>query len=135
MRWHEQYLGKPWKHNPDPPHSFNCGELLRHIYRQYMGYDAPLVLADTRDVRSCIKDVGNINRYANFYPVVVPQDFDVAVLSRGGFADHVGLYVGGDILHCHPRVGVSLDDAFALGVMGWRKIYYLRVEGLTPCIP
>lgn len=135
MRWHEQYLGKPWEHNPNPPHSFNCGELLRHIYRQYMGYDAPLVLADTRDVRSCIKDVGNIGRYADFYPVTVPQDFDIAVLSRGGPADHVGLYVNGDILHCHPRVGVSLDSAFALSVMGWKKVQYLRVKGVKPCIP
>lgn len=135
MRWHEQYLGKPWKHNPEPPHSFNCGELLRHVYKQYFGYDAPLVLADTRDLRSCISDVADIGRYANFHAVTVPQDFDVAVMSRGGPADHVGLYVGGDILHCLPKVGVALDSAFALGVMGWRKITYLRPEGLTPCIP
>lgn len=135
MRWHEQYLGKPYDHNPHPPHSFNCGELLRHVYRQYLGYDAPLVLADTRDLRSCIKDVAHMDRYATFHTVAVPRDFDVAVMARNGPADHVGLYVGGDILHCLPKVGVALDSAFALGVMGWRHIHYLRAEGLTPCIP
>ena len=135
MRWHEQYLGKPWAHDPNPPHSFNCGELLRHIYREHFGYDAPVILADTRDLRSCIHDVREIGRYAHFFRVDDPRDFDVAVMSRGGHADHVGLYVAGDILHCHPKVGVSLDDAYALSIMGWRKIDYLRPEGLTPCVP
>lgn len=136
MRWHEEYLGKPWAHNPNPPLSFNCGELLRHIYKKYCGYDAPIILADTRSMRSCIRDVSNLRRYySNFVPVDIPQDFDFAVMSRGGPADHVGLYVGGDILHCYPKIGVSLDSAFALGVMGWRKITYLHPEGLTPCVP
>jgi len=131
MRWHEEYLGKPWEHSPNPPHSFNCGELLRHIYKKHFGYEAPILLADTRALRSCIRDVGNMHRYyANLVPVDVPQDFDLALLSRGGPADHVGLYCGGDILHCRPNVGVFLDDAFSLQTMGWRKITYLRPEGL-----
>jgi cell wall-associated NlpC family hydrolase len=133
MRWHEQYLGKPWTHIPDPPNSFNCGELLRHIYKTHLGHDAPPLLADTQDVRSCIRDVGNIGRYASFRRVDRPQDFDVAVMSRGGPADHVGLYCGGNILHCRPRVGVFLDDVFTLQSFGWRKIAWLRAEGLRRC--
>jgi len=134
MRWHEEYLGKPWAHNPNPPKSFNCGELLRHVYKRFFNYDAPILLADTEDLRSCIRDVANILRYANFYSVEIPQDFDVAVMSRGGSADHVGLFCGGNILHCRPKVGVFLDDAFTLAHSGWRSIAYLRARGLTPCV-
>ena len=82
MRWHEQYLGKPWKHNPDPPNSFNCGELLRHIYKQHLGYEAPVLFADTNDLRSCIRDIAAIHRYARFRQVDAPADFDVAVMAR-----------------------------------------------------
>jgi hypothetical protein len=138
MNWHEQYLGKPWKHNPAPPDSFNCGELLRHIYKRFLGYDAPILLADTRAIETCIDDIRNIRRYyAGFRPVDIPQDFDVAVMSRGELknADHVGLYCAGDILHCRPKVGVFLDDAFTLSSLGWHNIAYLRAQGLKPCIP
>jgi hypothetical protein len=134
MNWHEQYLGKPWTHNPDPPHSFNCGELLRYVYQKHFNYDPPPLLADTRDLRSCVHDAGNMDRY---YPklcrVDMPRDFDLAVLSRGAHADHVGLYCGGSILHCRPQVGVFLDDVFTLQSFGWRKIVYLRPEGLALC--
>jgi len=138
MNWHEQYLGKPWRHAPDPPYSFNCGELLRYVYRTHFGYNAPILLADTSLLRTCIDDVQNIQRY---YPGMVavdaPEDFDLAVLSRAEarYADHVGLYASGSILHCRPRVGVFLDDAFTLAGFGWHHIKYYRPIGLTPCIP
>jgi len=133
MTWHEQYLGKPWTHTPDPPNSFNCGELLRHIYKRHLGYDAPMLLADTEILASCIRDIRNIQRYyAGFCPTEMPRDFDVAVMSRGVIenADHVGLYCGGNILHCRPKVGVFLDDVFTLQSFGWRKIVWFRPEGL-----
>jgi hypothetical protein len=137
MNWHEQYLGKPWTHAPDPPNSFNCGELLRHIYKQYLGYDAPLIMADTTVIASCISDIRDIKRYyAGFRPADIPRDFDVAVMSRSTLerADHVGLYCGGNILHCRPKVGVFLDDVFTLQSFGWRKIAWLRPEGLVSCL-
>ena len=137
MRWHEQYLGKPWAHNPNPPDSFNCGELLRYIYRAHFGYDAPVLLADTNMLRSCIEDVQRIERYhPGMCRVELPQDFDLAVLARveAGYADHVGLFCGGDILHCRPKVGVFLDDAFTLAAFGWKHISYYRPEGLCPCM-
>lgn len=125
--WHEEYLGIPWSHNPDPPRSFNCGELLRHIYKKHFGYDAPLILADTKDIRSCIRDVENIKRYAEFYEVEVPKDFDIAVMSKGGRPNHVGICAYGDILHCHSKIsGVTLDSIISLCAMGWSKISYLR---------
>ena len=134
MNWHEQYLGKPWAHNPDPPNSFNCGELLRHIYRVHLGYDAPVLLADTQDIRSCVRDIADMNRYFMEYQTVeIPRDFDIALMSRGGAPDHVGLYCGGNILHCRPQVGVFLDDVFTLLHSGWPKITYIRPTELKPC--
>jgi hypothetical protein len=133
MAWHEQYLGKPWKHNPDPPHSFNCGELLRWIYREHFGMEVPVIVADTEDLRSCIQDIREINRYWDFEYTANPRDFDIAVMSRGGLSDHVGVCVGSDILHCRPKVGVFLDDIFMLRNMGWRNIRYLRPLGLARC--
>ena len=130
MRWHEQYLGRPWAHSPKPPESFNCGELLRFIYRERFGIETPLIVADTLDLRSCIKDIREIGRYWNFQRVDMPRDFDIAVMSRSVEADHVGICVGGDILHCRPKVGVFLDDVFTLRNMGWRGIQYIRPLGL-----
>jgi len=70
------------------------------------------------DLRSCIKDIRGIERYANFEPVTSPQDFDIALMARGTEADHIGVCVGSDILHCRPKVGVFLDDVFILRNMG-----------------
>ena len=136
MRWHEEYLGKPWVQNPNPPHSFNCGELVRHVYKRFLGHDSPMLLADTRDLRSCIKDIGNIFRYAPFKRVEMPQDFDIAIMARNELsrADHIGIYCDRNILHCRPKVGVFLDDAFTLASFGWRNIVYMRAEGLKPCL-
>ena len=63
-----------------------------------------------------------------------PQDFGVAVMSRGAEADHVGVCAGSDILHCRSKVGVFLDDVFTLRNMGWRNIRYLRPMGLSVCV-
>jgi len=133
MRWHEQYLGKPWKNPADPPNSFNCGDFVRWVYKTHLGYDAPPLLADTGSLRSCIRDIRGIARYANFEAVSSPQDFDIALMARGEEEDHIGVSVGSDILHCRPGVGVFLDDVFTLRNMGWRRIRYIRVLGLTPC--
>jgi len=131
-RWHEQYLGKPWKQTPDPPNSFNCGDFVRWIFKEHFGYDAPVLLADTGDLRSCIRDIRGIARYANFSPVTgEPQDFDLALMARGAEEDHIGVCVGSDILHCRPKVGVFLDDVFTLRTMGWRGIRYIRPLGLV----
>lgn len=129
MRWHEQYLGKPWAAVPDPPHSFTCGELLRWVYRVHLGVDAVPIAADPDDVRSCIRDIRNIARYGDFYHVNHPWDFDLALMIRGTEPDHVGLYAGGSILHCLRGAGVCLDDAFTLRSLGWRRIDYMRLSG------
>ena len=127
-----QYLNKPWKQQPDPPHSFNCGELLRHIFKRHFDYDAPVLFADTTDLRSCIRDIRGIARYGDFAQVDVPQDFDIALLAMGVDEGHIGVCVGSsNILHCYPGAGTVLDDAFTLRNMGWRKIRYLRLLGIT----
>jgi hypothetical protein len=130
--WHEQYLGKPWKSPADPPNSFNCGDFVRWVFMEHFGYEPPILLADTGDLKSCIRDIRGIDRYATFEHVTEPQDFDLAILARGIAEDHIGVCVGSDgILHCRPGVGVFLDDSFTLRNMGWRKIRYIRPIGLT----
>ena len=132
MHWHEQYLGKPWKSPADPPNSFNCGDFVRWVFKERFGYDAPILLANTEDLRSCIRDIRGIGRYADFEPVTgEPQDFDIALMARGTEEDHIGVCVGSDILHCRPGVGVFLDDVFTLRNMGWRKIRFIRPLGLA----
>ena len=46
------------------------------------------------------------------------------------FADHVGLYCGGNILRYRPKVGVFPDDVFTLQSFCRRKIVWFRPEGL-----
>lgn len=131
--WYEQYLGLPWSLNPEPPKSFNCGEFVRWIFKVHRNQDSPFILADTSDIRSCIKDISMIKRYCNFERVSMPQDFDIALMARRNNADHVGISVGNDILHCRPKVGVFLDDLFTLRSMGWNNIQFIRVTGDSVC--
>ena len=126
--WHEAYIGKPWASPPEPPRSFNCGELLRHVYRIHLGLETPPIVADPGNARSCARDIRNLRRYGDFYEVAMPRDFDLALMGLGLHKTHVGLVAGECVLHCVEGAGVLLEDIFAMLCLGW-KMRFMRHVG------
>ena len=134
--WFEHYIGKPWKAVPNPPASFTCGELVRHIYATRLGIDTPLVYADPSRLDQCVANLEQPEAYG-FYPFDgPPRPFDVAYLLRGSYRDHVGIAVrtveGLMILHCMQVLGVLLErPAEIFGTARARRIEWRRHKDVS----
>ena len=135
--WWEQYLGKPWKAEPSPPNSFNCGELLRYIYRTHLGRQPGEIIADPSDVRQCI----NAMTVAQVYGLEpseydrIPQQYDVLFMARNKYIDHCGIAVdtsaGLMILHCKQGPGVIIETLFEIGT-AFRRCDWFKPISLEP---
>lgn len=124
--WTAKYIGKPWRVNPNPPQSFNCGELVRYVYKHELGIFSPPLIADVNKVRECIRDIRSLKRYANFVQVFDKEAFDVAVFDMRGLSMHIGLYVPDDlVMHADEEAGcVVIDDVAAIKSLGYDIKWY-----------
>jgi len=128
--WHEAYLGKPWSGTPNPPESFNCGELVRYFYAVDSGYSClPIPVPDARNLRDCVEAMNP--SYFGLVPVEgEPQDKDAVFLSKRRMMDHCGLAVIDRgrlyILHCSQRGGVQLSTPGELRAQGWTGFSWWR---------
>lgn len=134
--WCLKYLGKPWQVAPTPPDSFNCGELVRHIYREKQGIEMAPIEADASDLRQCVEGMD----YQPYRLIRLPEgelvrELDVVFMARNRHDDHCGLAVetgeGIMVLHCQQGSGVLLDSAFDLKSRGYRRLKWCRHEELV----
>lgn len=131
MYWFEQYIGKPWVDTPDPPHSFTCGELVRHIFKDRLGIDTPPILADPTKLKECLANLAIPEAYGLYSFEGPPRPFDIVYLMRRVRRDHIALCVktkqGLRFLHCTQGAGVVLETEFELkttafsNFMEWRR--------------
>ncbi|WP_034619250.1 hypothetical protein [Oleidesulfovibrio alaskensis] len=137
--WAEELIGKPWARKPNPPVTYNCGELVRYIYKTRLGIDSPAIVADPANLRAVLGDVRNLARYGEFAVVEAPREYDVVWMFRRSDPDHIGVYVetadGGMVLHCLRGFGVVLDSPFELRAQGWKALQYMRhsMAGVAAC--
>lgn len=129
--WYEKYIGTPWVSKPCPPESFNCGELVRYILKQYAGIDTPIITANANSLRECIAAMRP--SYFGLSPLsadAIPQQFDVVFMCQADREDHVGIAVdtteGLLILHCCEGSGTVLETPFELLGNGFRKLKWYR---------
>jgi hypothetical protein len=132
--WFEQFIGKPWARVPQPPKSFNCGELVRFIYKGRFNVDTPIIYADAGVLRECCENFTDKERYG-LYPVDTPRPFDLAFIARCQRHDHVGLAIqsaeGLGILHCAQGIGVTIQSPAELLGCGNRHIDWFRHKDVT----
>lgn len=120
MLWYERLINKPWKGIPDPPRSFNCGELIRYAYKKRLNIELPPIYADGENLRQSILNMSEPELYG--FEQVVPREqirpFDVCILQRNVRRDHVALVVETQIglmyLHCVNGAGVILESMFEI---------------------
>ena len=142
IAWYEKYIGKPWEGVPNPPSSYTCGELARAVLREQCGIEAPEIVVDAFNRRSCINAMRNPNYYG-LRPLGAterPQQYDIVYLLRATIQDHVGIAVdtldGLMIMHCQQGCGVTMDSVAELRGMGFRHMIWHRHTALdrgTPC--
>jgi hypothetical protein len=133
VRWYEEYIGKPWKAQPSPPDSFNCGELLRHVYLDRLGIEAHEIHADALNLSERVKSftaaVFGLRPLGDGEP---KKEFDCAFMRKTRYEDHCGVAVrtadGLLILHCLQRLGVVLESPLEVMGQGFRHINWYRYK-------
>ena len=93
--WWLDYLGKPWSANAEPPHSYNCGELVRAIHRDWLGIDSPTIpVTNFCNRLQCVRAMQP--ELFGLEPLpqdTAPRTLDVVFLGRGQRLSHVGVVV------------------------------------------
>ncbi len=133
VNWWLEYLGKPWAAAPNPPASYNCGELVRAVHRDLCGIDSPAIPVTNAGNRlQCVRAMRP--EFFGLEPLpqnTVPRALDVAFLGRRTYLAHCGLAVetgeGLRVLHCpEAACGVSLDSLMELRVAGFPAVRWFR---------
>lgn len=135
--WFFCYLGKPWEAVPTPPDSYNCGELVRAIYRNELNIKLPAILIDdAHSRRQCIEamqpDIFGFRRLSGYQEIV---DLDLVLLGRKSQLSHCGVAVntneGLKVLHCpEAACGVCLDTLTELKFVGFPLVQWYRHKDL-----
>lgn len=126
MAWFDRYLGAPWQGVPHPPKSYTCGELIRHIYREFFGVLlVPVPVPDANSLRDSLRAMDPA--YFGLEPLEEgedPREFDCVFLARRSMTDHCGIAAmtseGLKVLHCMNPHGVMLDG---LPDLRWQQGY------------
>lgn len=131
--WFYNYLGKPWRAKPNPPDSYNCGELVRSIYRDQFNIDTVAIpVADAQSALQCARAMRPtiFDLYA-LPEEEEPREFDVCFMGRKTLMGHCGIAVetseGLRILHCpEASCGVTLNSPLELKCAGFPFIRWFR---------
>lgn len=131
--WHRAYLGKPWEANPQPPASYNCGELVRSVYRDILGIDSAIIpVKDAQSALQCARAMKP--EIFDLYSIPDgedPREFDVCFMGRRTLMGHCGIAAmtseGLRVLHCpESACGVTLNTPLELRFGGFPLIRWFR---------
>lgn len=138
--WYLDYLGKPWKASPNPPESYNCGELVRHIYIDLFDIQTSAIpVANAQSALQCARAMKP--EIFDLLPLpenAEPHEFDVCFMGRKTLLGHCGIAVetgdGLRILHCpESSCGVTLNSPMELKFMGFPYIRWFRYKDFCQC--
>lgn len=138
--WFLEYLGKPWKPIPDPPNSYNCGELVRSIYLDLFNIKTNAIpINNAQSSLQCARAM----QPEIFDLLPIPgneevKEFDVCFMGRKTFIGHCGIAVntseGLRILHCpEASCGVTIHNFIELQFMGFPSIKWFRHKDFCQC--
>lgn len=138
--WYLDYLGKPWQAVPNPPESYNCGELVRSVYRDILGVEtAAIPVNNAQSALQCARamqpEIFDLLPLPENEP---PHEFDVCFMGRKTLMGHCGIAAdtaeGLRVLHCpEASCGVVLDSPFELKLAGFPKIRWFRHKDICLC--
>jgi hypothetical protein len=132
INWTEKYVGKSWQAVPNPPASYNCGELLRHVYLDMFNYDAHKIEADANSLKSSLKAFSpSLFGLRALREDEQPREFDIVFFARSKYFDHCGVLAdtqdGLMVLHCLQSCGVVLESQNENLTHGFKKLEAYRL--------
>lgn len=117
-------IGRPYTLGAAGPDAFDCWGLVRHYYAAMRGVQLPVVDAE-RTLAIARAFAGNAER-DNWVEVWHPAEGDAVLMGQARRPHHVGLWLGGGVLHAVEGAGVIYTTAPMLRHGGWNVIGYYR---------
>jgi hypothetical protein len=129
--WFEKYIGKPWEAKARPPDSYNCGELVKSVYRDIFHIEEMAIGANPNVLSECVKSFQA--RLYGLRPLLENEqrrEFDVVFMARSRYEDHCGLAAktkdGLLIIHCLQSCGVVMESPHEVLGWGFSKLIWYR---------
>ena len=99
-------IGTPWQEGAEGPEAYDCWAAAGMIEARFFGRVLP-GLGETR--RTTIT-----RARAAWHRCDAPRDGDIVEMRRMGRANHVGVWIGGAVLHCQRGAGMVYDRPDAI---------------------
>ena len=97
--WVNDYVGIPYVPCGRDWQGVDCYGLLKLVYRDEYNIDLPDWLVDPVDLRDVNKHIEDAVTSGQFTETDTPADGDIVVCYRTRAAHHIGVFVGGSVLH------------------------------------
>lgn len=121
------YVGIPFLDGGRTDRGLDCYGLVRLVLAREFGKDLPEFSSyDRMDAAGTCRMIGEGKAAIPAKKVSEPRDGDVAILRYRGIPSHVGVYIGGCILHTERGSGSVLERADSPRIIG-RILEYYRV--------
>ena len=95
-----KYIGLTWAANGRGP-GFDCWGLVMQIYKEQLGITLPDWQISPFTDKNAIKEINRHTTDGSVEEIETPEDFDIAMAVRRKSAWHVGMCIGGGIIHVH----------------------------------
>lgn len=121
-------LGLPYRLGASGPGEFDCYGLARHLQEVFWGREMPVFEAPEESGRFAIAAmIAAHPEREQWGPIPRPVDGCLVSMAKQTIGYHLGTFInldGGVICHALESPGVTVDRAFGLDALGWRKIIF-----------
>ena len=109
-RWVNEYVGIPYVWGGRSYSGLDCYGLCKLVYAEQYGFDdLPDWLGDEIDLRGRESEIAKAVCSGNFEELEQPVDGCFAVCYRSKVAYHMGIFIGGGVLHSHRNTGAVFE--------------------------
>lgn len=109
-------IGIPWAEGAEGPDAFHCWSAAAMVQKRLFGRDLPSL--GRHRASNIVKARATWARHET------PRDGDIVEMRKAGRANHVGVWIGGGILHCQRGAGMCFDPPAAIRLMGWTMRFW-----------
>lgn len=122
-------IGIPWAEGAEGPDAYHCWSAAAMVQRRLFGRELPSLGRD--------RATNIVKARATWSRCTAPRDGDIVEMRKAGRANHVGVWIGGGILHCQRGAGMCFDTPAAIRLMGWTMRFWSprQTRGSRRAIP
>lgn len=112
-------IGKAWANGGNGPDTYDCWGLVRAYYREVRGTPLPVVDVDAAQTLAVRHAFADHPELSSWQAVDAPHEGDAVLMGKNQRPDHVGLWLGGGVLHSIQGGGVIYTTPLMLRHSGW----------------